>query len=241
VNSYEATRLAKLVRRPNGEALPSATKLVLVAYCEYVGPRNGLTVYPSAARIADDLGGVSERTVQRHRARLREWELIEATPRMRSEGRGRTSDATHLTFLEDQPDWRDRVSQDQPDTFDDQPGNSGRSTRHIGHDQAEGIRQGKRQEKTPEQEDKREGSARASRASFLENSNVNGRPPPLSDCILHSLEPVEPEECTCEKPRRRRFRGREGKPRWSDRCWTCGRLLTAPAPTASVEQKGAGS
>jgi DNA-binding transcriptional ArsR family regulator len=128
VNSYEATRLAKLVRRPNGEALPSATELVLVAYCEYVGPRNGLTVYPSAARIADDLGGVSERTVQRHRARLREWELIEATPRMRSEGRGRTSDATHLTFLEDQPDWRDRVSQDQPDTFDDQPGNSGRST-----------------------------------------------------------------------------------------------------------------
>jgi Helix-turn-helix domain len=98
VKSYEATRLALRVRKPDGRPLPPGTARVLVELCGYVGDNNGLWVYPSQDRLAEVLG-ITRRTVRGHLAQLEKWNLIERRHRRAREGYGRTSDMIHLKFL----------------------------------------------------------------------------------------------------------------------------------------------
>jgi hypothetical protein len=132
MDSWEAMELALRARGADGTKPSDGTKLLLVGLAREVRPDNGPYVWPGNATLADRLD-VTERTVRRRKQEAKASGLIEATPRQRDEGRGRTSDLIRLTFLPDQPDaslpliaLTNRThSDDQSDNLSDQPDAAG--------------------------------------------------------------------------------------------------------------------
>jgi DNA-binding MarR family transcriptional regulator len=122
IHSWDAVQQAIDARRPDGEHLPLADKMLLATLTSYVGPQNGLRVYPGQATLAGRLD-VSERAICRRLANLEKWGLIERQRRYkRGDGGGRTSDLIHLTLL---PDDVVRSAQGLPDDLGDLPDRSG--------------------------------------------------------------------------------------------------------------------
>lgn len=78
--------------------LPPAEKLVLLALADHHNGGTGLCI-PGQKLLAEQ-ASMSVRSVQRHLADLEERGLISRRARFRSEGRGRTSDAYSLSFVQ---------------------------------------------------------------------------------------------------------------------------------------------
>ena len=78
--------------------LPPAEKLVLLALADHYNGGTGLCI-PGQKLLAEQ-ASMSVRSVQRHLADLEERGMISRRARFRSEGRGRTSDAYSLSFVQ---------------------------------------------------------------------------------------------------------------------------------------------